>query len=192
MRVSRTFLPGVKLIEPGVFREERGWLAETWSAPRYADHGLAFEFVQDNVSFSRAGVLRGLHFQQPNAQGKLITVLEGEIWDVAVDVRRDSRTFGRWVAVTLSSYNMRQLWVPQGYAHGFLARAPSVVLYKLTAVYDPSSQRSIAWSDSDLGIPWPHASPVLSRKDARAPRLREIPRDALPAMTRSIAVASSA
>jgi dTDP-4-dehydrorhamnose 3,5-epimerase len=182
MRVLSTLLPGVKIIEPRVFREERGWLAETWSAARYAEYGVAREFAQDNVSYSRPGVLRGLHFQEPSAQGKLVSVVDGEVWDVAVDIRPDSPTFRRWVAVTLSSDNMRQLWVPEGYAHGFLARAPSVVVYKLTAPYDPSSERGISWSDPELGITWPHNAPLVSGKDARAPKLRDVPRDLLPTM----------
>jgi dTDP-4-dehydrorhamnose 3,5-epimerase len=191
MRVSSTILPGVKILEPAVHREERGWLAETWSAARYAAAGVARTFVQDNVSYSRAGVLRGLHFQEPNAQGKLVSVLEGAIFDVAVDVRPDSPTFGRWVGVALSSDDMRQLWVPEGYAHGFLARAPSVVLYKLTALYEPSSQMGVCWSDPDIGIAWPDQAPLVSGKDARAPRLRDIPRELLPTM-HGRAAASSA
>jgi dTDP-4-dehydrorhamnose 3,5-epimerase len=191
MRVSSTLLPGVKIIEPTVFREERGWLAETWSATRYASQGVAREFVQDNVSHSLAGVLRGLHFQEPNAQGKLVSVVDGEIWDVAVDVRPDSPTFRRWVGVALSSDNMRQLWVPEGYAHGFLARTTAIVLYKLTALYDPSSERGVSWSDPEIGIAWPHDAPLVSGKDARAPRLRDIPRDVLPTMYPRTAASSA-
>lgn len=181
MNVRPTELPGLLVIEPRVFSEARGWFTESWSAVRYAEHGIPSAFVQDNVSYSIPGVLRGLHYQLPNGQGKLVTVLEGEVYDVAVDIRSDSPSFGKWVGVTLSSENHRQLWVPEGFAHGFFARKPSIVTYKVDAPYDPRSERGVLWSDEDLGIEWPGGdAALLSDKDARAPRLREIARDLLP------------
>jgi dTDP-4-dehydrorhamnose 3,5-epimerase len=180
LNVTTTELAGVVVIEPRVFKEARGWFTETWSAARYAEQGIPSAFVQDNVSYSVPDVLRGLHYQLPNAQGKLVTVLEGEVYDVAVDIRTDSPTFGKWVGVTLSSENHRQLWVPAGFAHGFFVRKPSIVTYKVDAPYDPRSERSVLWSDEDLGIEWPGREPLLSDKDARAPKLRDIPRDLLP------------
>jgi len=178
--VTRTDLPGVLLVEPRVFSEARGWLLEAWNAPRYAAEGMPLEFAQDNVSRSVPGVLRGLHFQHPVGQGKLVSVLEGEIYDVAVDVRPDSPTFRRWVGVVLSGENHRQLWIPEGFAHGFLARKTSVVTYKMTTLYDPNGQRGVLWCDEDIGIEWGTTSPLLSDKDARAPKLRDIPRETLP------------
>lgn len=183
MNVQPTPLAGVLVIEPRVFSEPRGWFTETWSAARYAEHGVSTTFVQDNVSFSIAGVLRGLHYQLPNAQGKLISVIEGEVYDVAVDLRLDSPTFGKWAGVTLSSDNHRQLWIPSGFAHGFFTRRPSIVTYKVDAPYDPRSERALLWSDDDLRIEWPGREPLLSDKDTRAPRLRDIPRDHLPRMS---------
>ncbi|HTB78915.1 MAG TPA: dTDP-4-dehydrorhamnose 3,5-epimerase [Polyangiaceae bacterium] len=183
MNVRPTELPGLLIIEPRVFSEARGWFTETWSAVRYAEHGIPSAFVQDNVSYSIPGVLRGLHYQLPSGQGKLITVLEGEVYDVAVDLRQDSPTFAKWVGVTLSSDNHRQVWVPDGFAHGFFAREPSIVTYKVDAPYDPRSERAVLWSDEELGVEWPGGDAVLlSDKDARAPRLRDIPRDLLPRM----------
>jgi len=178
--VSKTTLSGVRVIDPRVFPEPRGWTFETWNAARYAAEGIPSVFAQDNVSYSLTGVLRGLHFQHPNDQAKLVSVLEGEIYDVVVDVRPDSDTFGRWVGVMLSGENHRQLWVPEGYAHGFVARRPSIVTYKVTAPYDPASARVVLWSDEDLRIDWPGSDPLLSEKDASAPRLREMPREFLP------------
>jgi dTDP-4-dehydrorhamnose 3,5-epimerase len=183
VNVLPTALPGVLVIEPRVFGEERGWFMETWNGPRYAGHGIAGPFVQDNVSYSIPHVLRGLHYQLPNAQGKLISVLDGEVYDVAVDIRPDAPTFGRWLGVVLSSENHRQLWVPPGFAHGFYVRKPSVVTYKVDAAYDPRSERGVLWSDEDLGIDWPGREPILSGKDAQAPRLKDIPHDLLPRLS---------
>jgi len=180
LNVVTTALPGVLVIEPRVFHEARGWFTETWSAARYAEHGIPRGFVQDNVSYSIPGVLRGLHYQLPNGQGKLVTVLEGEVCDAVVDIRSDSPTFGKSLVVLLSSENRKQLWVPVGFAHGFFARKPTLLTYKVDAPYDPRSERSVLWSDEDLGIDWPSREPLLSDKDARAPRLRDIPRELLP------------
>ncbi len=180
MKVTKTELPGVLVVEPRVFPEGRGWFLESWHAARYAEHGVPPTFVQDNVSYSVPGVLRGLHFQHPTDQGKLVSVLDGEIYDVLVDVRPDSPTFRRWVGVALSSENHRQVWVPAGYAHGFVARKASVVIYKVTAPYDPATARIVAWNDPDLAIDWGTREPMLSPKDASAPRLRDIPVEQLP------------
>jgi dTDP-4-dehydrorhamnose 3,5-epimerase len=180
--VTKTDLPGVLVIEPRVFTESRGWLLEAWNAPRYAAEGMPLEFGQDNVSYSVPGVLRGLHFQHPIGQGKLVNVLVGEIYDVAVDVRPDSPTFRRWVGVVLSSENHKQLWIPEGFAHGFVARKTSVVAYKMTTPYDPKGQRGVLWCDEEIGIDWAAESPLLSDKDAQAPKLKDIPVDTLPSV----------
>ncbi len=187
MIVTATSLAGVRIFEPRVFAEARGWFQEMWSAARYAAEGVPSEFVQDNVSYSIPGVLRGLHYQYPNGQGKLVSVLDGEIYDVAVDVRSGSPSFGKWVGVVLSGDNHRQLWVPDGFAHGFFVRKAAIVLYKVTAPYDPRSERGVLWSDEDLAIDWPNAEgdsyagePILSDKDARATRLRDVAPTALP------------
>jgi dTDP-4-dehydrorhamnose 3,5-epimerase len=184
LKVISTELPGVKIVEPRVFGEPRGWFMETWSSARYAAEGVPLQFVQDNVSSSIPGVLRGLHYQLPNAQGKLVSVLAGEVYDVAADIRADSPTFRKYVAVVLSGENHRQLWVPAGYAHGFLVTKPAIVTYKVDAPYDPKSERGILWSDEELAIEWPFqglpSQPLLSDKDARAPRLRDVPPEFLP------------
>lgn len=183
MKVEATAIPGVIIIEPRAFSDERGMFFETWSQVRYAQAGVPEKFVQDNVSRSTRGVLRGLHYQEPNAQGKLLSVLEGEIFDVAVDLRQGSPTFKQWVGVTLSAENQRQLYVPAGIAHGFQATSASAtVLYKCTAYYDHASEHSILWSDDELAIPWP-LPPILSDKDRDAPLLRDIPQGRLPQFT---------
>lgn len=173
-------LEGLWVIEPRVFRDARGWFLETWNEARYRDAGLPGHFVQDNLSFSHRGVLRGLHFQNPNPQGKLVTILHGEAWDVAVDLRRCSPTFGRWRAVHLSGENHRQFYLPPGFAHGFVVLSDTALFaYKCTAPYSPADERSLRWDDPDLAITWPMAAPVLSAKDAAAPRLRELPAEHL-------------
>jgi dTDP-4-dehydrorhamnose 3,5-epimerase len=182
MNVTRTELPGVLVIEPRVFREDRGWFMESWSSERYAREGVPASFSQDNVSFSVPGVVRGLHFQHPTDQGKLVTALEGEILDVIVDVRPDSPTFRKWVGVVLSSDNLKQVWIPEGYAHGFVARKPSLVTYKTSAPYDLAASRIVRWDDEDIGIDWglDAKAAILSPKDAAAPRLRDTPPEHLP------------
>lgn len=172
----RTFeIEGPLLFEPPVRRDDRGWFRETWHAERYREAGLP-PFVQDNVSCSRRGVLRGLHFQAaPHAQGKLVSVVAGAVWDVAVDLRADRDTFGRWVAATLSSDYGEQLWVPPGFAHGFVALAEGTVLaYKCSHPYVPEADRAVRWDDPDLGIAWPVRRPFLSPKDRAAPGLQEL------------------
>jgi dTDP-4-dehydrorhamnose 3,5-epimerase len=182
MKVTPTSLPGVVLIEPRVFRDDRGYFLETFSAARYAPEGLPTEFAQDNASCSKPGVLRGLHYQFPIGQGKLVGVAMGEVFDVAVDIRVGSPTFGQWTGETLSSETGRQLYIPPGFAHGFLVTSdsPAVFSYKCTASYDPNGQCSILWNDPDLAIDWPGESQLLSPKDAEAPRLRDVPESRLP------------
>jgi len=180
VNVIPTALPGVLILEPRVFRDGRGWFVETWQAERYAALGLPSTFVQDNVSRSGRDVLRGLHVQNPRPQGKLVTVLEGTVWDVAVDVRRGSPTFGQWAAVELSGETLRQFWVPAGFAHGFLVRTESAVFsYKCTDGYAAAAEFGVRWDDPDLAIPWPSSSPIVSDKDAALPFLRDIAPDRL-------------
>ena len=182
MEVTTTPLPGVLLIAPKVFGDDRGFFVETWQAERYAEIGLP-PFVQDNLSRSARGVLRGLHFQEPEAQGKLVQVLEGEVFDVAVDIRRGSPTFGQWHGVTLSAQNKHQFYVPAGFAHGFMVTSEHALFaYKCTALYRPQFDHSLRWDDPAIGITWPGETPALSGKDAAAPLLAEIPEAELPSI----------
>lgn len=176
MKISETELPGVLLLEPKRFGDDRGFFMELFHAKRYTEAGIPGPFVQDNFSRSAKGILRGLHFQQPHAQGKLVQVFAGAVYDVAVDIRRGSPTFGKWVGMELSADNRRQLWVPAGFAHGFCVLSESADFhYKCTELYSPASEHGIAWNDPDLGIPWPVKSPLLSPKDSAAPRLKDAP-----------------
>jgi dTDP-4-dehydrorhamnose 3,5-epimerase len=166
MNVIPTELPGVLIVEPKVHGDARGFFFEAYQQRRYADAGIPGPFVQDNISRSARGILRGLHYQHPRAQGKLISVLGGRIWDVAVDVRRGSATFGKWVGVELSDENRRQLWVPGGFAHGFCVLSDSAdVAYKCTDLYAPEHEHTILWNDPQLAIRWPVEQPKLSAKD---------------------------
>ena len=181
MRVLNTNLPGVLVIEPAVFGDARGYFVETWQRARYAEAGIGPDFVQDNVSRSARGTLRGLHLQQPFAQGKLVHVLEGEVFDVAVDVRVGSPTFGQWNGQTLSADNKKQFYVPPGLAHGFCVTSEHALFaYKCTEFYHPEAELCIAWNDPELAIRWPIETPALSARDARGPRLSEIPKEHLP------------
>jgi dTDP-4-dehydrorhamnose 3,5-epimerase len=164
-------LPDILVVEPRIFRDERGFFVETYHGPRYRDAGIDVAFVQDNHSRSTRGTLRGLHWQvAPHAQAKLIRVLAGEILDVAVDIREESPTCGRWTAVTLSADNFRQLFIPVGFAHGFLVLSDVAdVEYKCSDVYDPASERGLMWNDPTLGIAWPTADPILSPRDQAHP-----------------------
>ncbi len=181
MNITETKLPGVLLIEPKAFVDERGFFMETWNRTRYEGFGVPTDFVQDNLSYSTKGVLRGLHFQYPNSQGKLVSVLQGEVFDVAVDIRLGSPTFGQWVGTTLSAENKRHLYVPEGFAHGFVVtREEALFSYKCTAYYSPEAEHSLLWEDPELGIDWPIEAPVLSRKDGFALRLSEMPPEKLP------------
>lgn len=175
MNVIETLLPGVLILEPKVWADERGYFMETYHAQRFREIGIDLPFVQDNHSRSARGVLRGLHYQEPNAQGKLVRCTTGAVYDVALEVRRGSPRFGKWVAVELSEQNRRMLWVPPGFAHGFCALTDADIVYKCTALYDAENDRSILWNDPDLGIDWPVASPLLSPKDTAAPRLKDAP-----------------
>jgi dTDP-4-dehydrorhamnose 3,5-epimerase len=172
MNLIPTSLPGVLIIEPRVFRDERGFFLETYHAQRYRDAGLDAAFVQDNHSRSTRGTLRGLHWQAERPQGKLVRVLVGEIYDVAVDIRPDSPTFGKWVGVTLSADNFRQAWIPPGFAHGFCVTSEvAEVEYKCTDFYDPPSERGLIWNDPEVAIAWPIQDPILSERDKKHPRL---------------------
>lgn len=176
MNVIKTKLEGCVIIEPKVFGDERGFFLEVFQAERYADlAGISLPFVQDNQSRSSKDVLRGLHFQKTKPQGKLVRVVKGEVYDVAVDIRQGSPTFGEWEAVILSDINKLQFWVPPGFAHGFVVLSEIVDFeYKCTDYYDPSDEGNILWNDSDLNIRWPVDVPILSEKDADAPRLADL------------------
>ena len=175
MRVVPTDIPGVVVVEPDVHVDGRGFFVETYHADRYREQGIEAPFVQDNHSRSVAGTLRGLHLQLRRPQGKLIRVIEGEVFDVAVDVRRGSPTFGRWVAVMLTAENFKQCYVPPGFAHGFcVVSAIAQVEYKCTDVYDPASEIGVAWNDPAIGISWPVSEPILSVRDSRHPTLAEL------------------
>jgi dTDP-4-dehydrorhamnose 3,5-epimerase len=178
VNVIETALAGVLIIEPRVFGDERGFFMETWNAAGFAAAGLDLTFVQDNHSRSGRGVLRGLHFQNPQAQGKLVRVTNGAVFDVAVDLRKCSPSFGQWVGVELSAANKRMLWVPEGLAHGFLTLEPDTdFLYKCTAPYAPASEHTLAWNDPAVGIDWPDfgGDPIISDKDAGGLALAQVP-----------------
>lgn len=179
MNIVPTRLPGVLIIEPKVFGDQRGFFYETYQDQRYAAHGISGRFVQDNISRSAGGVLRGLHFQRPKSQGKLVTVLRGRVLDVAVDIRIGSPTFGKHAAVELNDENRLQMWVPRGFAHGFLVLSDTAdFFYKCDEYYSPSDEHSIRWNDPALGIEWGVDAPALSARDANAPLLAEL--DELP------------
>jgi dTDP-4-dehydrorhamnose 3,5-epimerase len=175
VRFEPTAIPDVIRVEPRVFRDARGFFLESYHEARFAEGGIGARFVQDNHSFSERGTLRGLHMQRVFAQGKLVRCVAGEIFDVAVDVRRGSPTFGRWVGETLSAENFRQLWVPPGFLHAFcVVSATAQVEYKCTDLYHPEDELGVIWNDPAIGIVWPIATPTLSAKDAALPRLAEI------------------
>ena len=181
MKVIQTDLPGCLVIEPRVFADDRGFFFESFNHEKLAAHGLQPTFVQGNVSCSTQGVLRGLHYQWPRPQGKYVSVVEGEVWDVVVDIRRGSPHFGRWTGVVLSAENRRHLWIPQGFAHGFVTLSERAIFtYLCTDVYDASADASIRWDDPQLAIDWPVSAPSLSEKDVRAPLLEQVVPDRLP------------
>jgi dTDP-4-dehydrorhamnose 3,5-epimerase len=181
VKVTPAALPGLLLVEPEVHGDARGYFFESYSARRYDEAGIAGAFVQDNVSFSQRGVLRGLHYQHPFSQGKLVGVLHGEVFDVAVDVRRGSPTFGRWLGTCLSAENKRQLYIPPGFAHGFLVTsADALFVYKCTEYYRADAERCIRWDDPRIGIAWPIDAPLVSAKDGRAAMLDALPEEWLP------------
>jgi len=177
MEVVATAIPDVLLIKPKVFGDSRGYFQETFQAQRYRDAGITGSFVQDNLSLSQKGVLRGLHYQQPYPQGKLVYVLQGEVFDVAVDMRENSPTFGQWVGEYLSSENHHQLWVPPGFAHGFCVTSDRVLFaYKCTDYYQPENEHCLLWNDATLDIRWPIDNPLVSAKDAQGLAFRDCPR----------------
>ena len=181
MEVEAAKIPGLLVIDPVVHGDARGFFLETYSRDRYAAAGIDEEFVQDNLSWSRRGILRGFHFQHPGGQGKLCTVLDGEVFDVAVDVRMGSPTFGQWAGTTLSSENKRQLYIPPGFAHGFCVLSERALFsYKCTAFYSAENELGVLWNDDDIGVEWPIDAPLLSDKDRANPKLRDIPPDRLP------------
>ena len=181
MKIIKTVVPGCVVIEPAVHGDARGFFYESFNAHTFAEAGLDLTFVQTNVSRSAQGVLRGLHYQWPHPQGKLVSVLEGEVYDVAVDIRVGSPTFGRWAAAILSADNKRHFWVPEGFAHGFAVLSEHATFtYQCTALYDGAADAGLRWNDADLAIDWPIAQPSLSHKDERAPFLADVPRGKLP------------
>jgi len=180
MNITRCELEGLLILEPKVFGDARGFFMETWNQRRYREAGLPADFVQYNLSLSRQGILRGLHFQNPTPQGKLVSVLQGEVFDVAVDIRRQSPTFGKWHGTRLSGENKRQFFIPPGFAHGFVVVSDTAMFhYKCTSFYAPEHELAIRWDDPDIAIDWPVPAPSLSDKDARAPRLKDLPPDRL-------------
>jgi dTDP-4-dehydrorhamnose 3,5-epimerase len=181
MQVSAAGIPGLLIIDPVVHGDARGFFVETYSRDRYAEVGVSADFVQDNLSSSRRGILRGLHLQHPRGQGKLCSVLEGEAFDVVVDVRVGSPTFGKWEGVTLSYENKRQLYIPPGLAHGFCVMSERALFsYKCTDFYSAENELGVAWNDEDIGIEWPIDAPLLSDKDRANPKLRDVSQDRLP------------
>lgn len=180
MNVIRCDIEGLLIFEPKVFGDARGFFMETWNQKRYQQAGVPATFVQDNLSVSRQGILRGLHFQNPGPQGKFVSVLQGEVFDVAVDLRLNSPTFGKWHAAHLSGENKRQFFVPVGFAHGFLVLSESAMFhYKCTEFYSPKDEMTLLWNDPQLAIEWPMAAPILSDKDAKGLLLRDIARERL-------------
>ena len=181
MKVLSTSLEGVLVIEPSVFEDKRGFFMETYQQKKYRESGIDRDFVQDNLSYSVRRMLRGLHYQFPHAQAKLVQVITGEIYDVAVDIRRGSPTFGEWIGVHLSDKNKRQIYVPEGFAHGFCVLSETALfMYKCSDLYAPDCESGILWSDPDIGIEWPVEKPLLSEKDSRFACLRDMPPERLP------------
>ncbi len=176
MEIIKTPLEGVVMFKPKIFGDKRGYFVETWQEERYKEAGIHFPFVQDNLSKSTRGILRGLHFQKQHPQGKLVMVSMGEVFDVAVDIRKDSPTFGKWFGFILSEKNLNQLWIPPGFAHGFVVLSEEAHFqYKCTDYYHPEDEGSIRWNDPEIGIEWPiDFEPVISAKDARAPTFSSV------------------
>ncbi len=184
-------IPEILIIEPDVFRDDRGYFLETYQRRRYQGHGLPDRFVQDNISLSKQSVLRGLHYQLGVPQGKLVWVIQGEVFDVAVDIRKGSPTFGQWVGWTLSSDSSQQVYIPEGFAHGFCVLSQTALFaYKCTDYYAAGEERGIRWDDPSLGIDWPISNPILSDKDKAYPALRDVAPNDLP-LLRSASVGDS-
>jgi dTDP-4-dehydrorhamnose 3,5-epimerase len=181
VEIKQLTLPGVFLIEPKCFEDNRGYFMETYHQQKYQKAGIDQAFVQDNHSHSTRGVLRGLHYQLKHPQGKLIYTVTGTIFDVAVDIRKGSPTFGQWTGAELSAENKRQIYIPQGFAHGFVVLSESAdVIYKCTDLYTPGDEYGVLWSDPEIGINWPVGNPILSQKDIENPSLNEISESLLP------------
>ena len=181
MKLTETELQGVLVIEPSVYEDARGFFLETYNKNRYRELGIQSDFVQDNMSFSRKRILRGLHYQHPHDQAKLVQAAKGTVFDVVVDIRRGSPTFGKWTGTYLSDKENRQIFIPEGFAHGFCVISESAVfIYKCSDFYAPECERGILWSDPDLNIKWPVENPLVSEKDMKLPRLKELASDRLP------------
>jgi dTDP-4-dehydrorhamnose 3,5-epimerase len=181
MKVQKTDLGDVLIIEPDAFPDKRGFFMETYHREKYERLGIRTHFVQDNLSYSVRGTLRGLHYQYPRGQAKLVQVMRGEIFDVVVDIRRGSPSFGKWTGLGLSDENKRQVFVPEGFAHGFCVLSETaLVYYKCSDLYDPKSEGGILWCDSGIGIEWPISHPLLSEKDGASPFLSNVPESRLP------------
>jgi dTDP-4-dehydrorhamnose 3,5-epimerase len=181
MKIIATSLEGALIVEPAVFKDDRGFFMETYHQARYSTGGIRRTFVQDNLSYSVQGTLRGLHYQVKHAQAKLIQVIKGEIFDVVVDIRPTSPTFGQWAGFHLSEQNQRQIFVPEGFAHGFCVLSPSAhCLYKCSDFYAPDDEGGILWSDPGIGIDWPVENPIISVKDKKYPLLKDVPLERLP------------
>ena len=181
MNIIKTDLPEVLLIEPNVFEDDRGFFMESYQKQRFADAGIMLPFVQDNMSRSQKGILRGLHYQHPAGQGKLVSVVEGSVYDVFVDIRRGSPTFGHWTGVEISADNKRLIWIPPGFAHGFCVLTDfALFVYKCTEYYAPDCERTVKWDDPDIGIEWPVDDPILSPKDVGGKYLKDISSEHLP------------
>jgi len=184
LKVIQTPLPGCVVVEPTVHGDARGFFFESWNAERYAASGVDFQVRQSNISCSSRGVLRGLHYQWPRPQGKLVSVLEGEVYDVAVDIRGGSPTFGQWQAIVLSGENRKQFWIPEGFAHGFAVLSERAVFsYLCTDVYVKEADAGVRWNDARIAIDWPISAPMLSAKDEAAPLLEDIAPERLPVYT---------
>lgn len=185
MKIIETSLPGALIVEPRVFGDARGFFYESYNKDAFREAGIVAEFVQSNVSRSSKSVLRGLHYQWPNPQGKLVSVLEGDVFDVAVDLRLGSPTFGQWTGAMLTADNHRHFWIPEGFAHGFCVLSDfATFTYQCTALYDRSADAGVRWNDPDIGIDWPVSRPLLSEKDEKAPGLQEVASGQLPRLSR--------
>ena len=181
MNIIETEIKGVLVIEPDVFYDDRGFFLESYNQDRFQELGIQSNFVQDNLSLSKYGTLRGLHYQHPHEQAKLVQVIQGAVFDITVDIRTESPTFGKWIGIELSAENKKQMLIPEGFAHGYcVLRDTAVFQYKCSDFYVPDCEGGILWSDPDLAIDWPVNSPIVSDKDSKLPFLRDIPKDRLP------------
>ena len=181
MKLIKTAIDEIVIIEPAVFADDRGSFLETYQLNRYKEAGITTDFVQDNLSYSSKGTIRGLHYQLPNSQAKLVQVISGEVYDVAVDIRRGSPTFGQYISTILSEMNKRQLYIPDGFAHGFCVISDTAIFaYKCSNFYSSESEKGLIWSDTEIAIDWPQKNPLLSNKDSQYPCLKDVPPENLP------------